>query len=165
VQAANYREAIDFAHLAKRHGAHNVRFSPLIHPDGEAYFRPFVASAIARCRLAEGLTGAGFTVFNQFTGRLSHMNRPEQKTCWHQQISPFIGGDQRLYRCCNTAYTQAGLLGDLTRQSFEQLWTSDAKLDAVESFDARNCHYCVFKDKNAAAARLVAEPTGHDCFA
>lgn len=86
--------------------------------------------------------------------------RPTQRTCYYQTVAPYIGADGVLYRCCNTAYTEGGVLGDLNGGSFAQAWQ---RLD-VPSFDARGCPECNFGPKNASIGRLVVGPSGHELF-
>jgi hypothetical protein len=65
----------------------------------------------------------------------------------------YIGGDLNVYRCCNTAYTRAGLLGSLKGKRLTELF---GELDY--SFDARQCRYCQFLGQNEASNALIREP-------
>jgi hypothetical protein len=68
-------------------------------------------------------------------------------------MTTYIGADLNVYRCCNTAYTTAGVLGNLADRSFRNL------IETVDyTFDARSCRYCQFGGQNAAIAALVREP-------
>jgi wyosine [tRNA(Phe)-imidazoG37] synthetase (radical SAM superfamily) len=86
------------------------------------------------------------------------MTRPTQKACYYQAVAPYIGADAKLYRCCNTAYTEAGTLGDLNTEWFASAWQ---RLN-ISSFDATGCPECAFQGRNAAIGRLVAGPGGHE---
>lgn len=164
LQRDNWTEVIRFARLAKTAGADNARITALTGPRGEDHFRPFAHEAEALCREAEKLAEDSFRVHNLFPSRAASLRPPKESACWYQHLAPFIGADLNVYRCCNTAYTPAGLVGSLAKQSFAALWESESKRRALADFDARGCPYCVFQDKNRALAALIAEPSGHTCF-
>ena len=73
--------------------------------------------------------------------------------CCYQFLTTYIGGDLNVYRCCNTAYTQKGLIGNLRGQRF-----SDLK-PKLFLFDARQCKFCQFRGQNKAIKALIDEPT------
>lgn len=164
VQAENYREVPAFARTAKLHGANNVRLTALIHEQGESYFAPFAEKAEALCREAADMEDDSFRVFNLFPTRAAALHPPSQSACHYQHFAPFIGDDLNIYRCCNSAFTETGKIGSIGEQSFRHLWESEAKRLMLAEFDARRCPFCIFEDKNATIAGLVAEPSGHTCF-
>jgi cyclic pyranopterin phosphate synthase len=98
--------------------------------------------------------------FNVILRPPARMERPKESACYYQAVAPYIGGDGRLYRCCNTAYTEAGVLGDLTTTPLDEAWR---RLD-IPTFDGRHCPECAFTSKNSAIGRLVAGPAGHALF-
>ena len=97
----------------------------------------------------------GDFVVNLFERRIQDLvdGSPKEKFCGYQYFTTYIGGDLNVYRCCNTAYTKAGLLGSLKDLRFRDM-TFD-----YEPFDARKCRFCQFGGQNKAIAALVDEPT------
>lgn len=72
--------------------------------------------------------------------------KPHYSMCQQQRILPFVGGDAKLYRCCEYAYNPHGLLGDLQTQSFKELWLQ--LHDSFLAFDAKSCGSCPYNAKN-----------------
>jgi MoaA/NifB/PqqE/SkfB family radical SAM enzyme len=166
VQQENYREMWAATFKALAQGAHYIRFAPLIHPQGSAYFQDWYEKAARDLRvITAACTTPTFQVLDAFTTRLPWMYHVEEPTCHYQHLAPFVGADLNVYRCCNTAFTSHGLLGSLAKQSFSDLWNSPEVCERMTGFDASaHCGYCIFKDKNAAIADLVKTPTSHTCF-
>lgn len=85
--------------------------------------------------------------------------RMEDSLCGFQQFVLYIGGDQKVYRCCYVAYSDLGYIGDLSGQSFKDWFTSPEKIGKIAGFDARDCQTCPLADKNKTIAYMVGTPT------
>jgi len=90
-------------------------------------------------------------LFGRRLGDLEHGN-PNEPFCGYQYLTMYIGADLNVYRCCNTAYTRLGLLGNLKNQrllDFE---------GAYAPFDATNCEFCQFLGQNRAINSYLTRP-------
>lgn len=139
---------------------------------GAKYFRvgAFFNPAMANYYSAENLRVAedqiqratldcrdGF-VFDQFTKRLEYMaRRPSSPFCGYQYLNVYVGGDQKVYRCCEYAYNDHGFLGDLKDQSFLKWFRSYKTDDAYACFDATKCVTCPFHTKNELIEFMTRE--------
>jgi len=160
VTPQNYKGIVSAAHLAKEHGAQNMRVGAVFSADGLSYYGDEVlairdAIAEAKAKVDERT----FEVIDLFGRRLADLDggHPEDPECYYQYLTVYIGGDLNVYRCCNTAYTLAGKVGSLRDQRFK-----DALLSYMP-FDARDCRYCQFRGQNKGLKALVEQP-GHVNF-
>ena len=163
----NWREVLEAAKLAKELGADNFRISAMFSQFGERVFSEFEAQASALCHEAEGLSDAGFKVFNRFDDRVSdlHNGSPDESLCGYQFFTTYIGADLNVYRCCGYAYNERGLIGSIKDQRFKDFWLSQERFDNQVSFDARGCERCQFRAQNSALAyALSKEPQMHEEF-
>lgn len=155
VTPENFMEVAMAASLAKEHGAKNLRVGAVFSTQGRGYYgdkMPAIQDAIAN---AERFNGDGFEVVNLLDRRISDLDggAPTESLCGYQHLTTYIGGDLGVYRCCNTAYTRAGKVADLTQVRFRDLFG-----DAPKPFDARQCRFCQFRGQNEVMAALLRKP-------
>ena len=156
----NYREVVDFCALMKSLGVPYVKIAANLTTDGLAYYDGLLDEIMGLMVEAKALEDATFSIADVFERRLAdiRIGRPTQPFCGKQHFSTFIGGNQKIYRCCNTAYQPHGEVGDLKAQRFKDWWLNEAPA-ALGFFDARTCRHCQFMELNEATAYLVkAEP-------
>lgn len=156
----NYRGIKDAARRAREAGAANMRVGAVFSSEGTRFYGdlvPEIMWEVADAKAAEDRPD--FEVIDLFGRRIGDLDhgQPEEPECHYQYLTVYIGGDLNVYRCCNTAYTKAGLVASLHGQRFR-----DALL-RYEPFDARTCRACQFLGQNEALRALVNRPT-HENF-
>ena len=129
-------------------GAHNIRISAQFSTTGQALFAGFLDECAALCREAEEQSDDYFVVFNRFEQTVANLAAPDYDRCGYQQFTTYIGADLNVYRCCVLAYNEAGIVGSLKERRFRDLWMSQARADAMGSFEARGCERCQFNGIN-----------------
>jgi MoaA/NifB/PqqE/SkfB family radical SAM enzyme len=159
VTPENWREIEPGVAAAAATGAAYIRISAMFSKD---FTTPFVSIydeiKVAIAHAQSRFANATFEVIDLFGERLSDLTQhaPDYPICGYQHFNVYVGGDLKVYRCCNTAYTNLGEVGNLAEQTFRAWFeTSDA---AYFSFDARSCSVCQFNNKNRAI-NYVVEPT------
>ena len=161
----NWQEVCEAAKLAKETGADNFRISGIFQNEGAKYFAEFYEAASDLCQQAQELSGDGFMVFNNFTDRVADQeHRPDYERCGYQHLTTYIGGDQNVYRCCNTSYNERGLLGSIKDRSFREFWLSDETHAKLCDFDARGCDRCQFNGQNHFINYALQAATPHVAF-
>lgn len=155
----NYHELVEFCALMKALGVPYVKIAANLTTAGLAYYDGVLDEIMALMAETKALEDDTFKIANVFERRLEDLRigRPEHPFCGQQLFSTFIGGDLKVYRCCNTAYSEHGEIGDLRQQSFKQWWHGVS----FEGFDARSCEHCQFIEKNEATAYLVQKQPAH----
>lgn len=115
---------------------------------GDSFYR--AKQAIEECAELETDTFKVVNLFDQALGRV--MKDP---FCGFQHFVTYLGADLKLYRCCYTAYTKLGEIGDLKERTLFDWYTSGDADNRLRSFDARSCVTCPLADKNATIAAMV----------
>lgn len=157
----NYANLLEGMLRFRDSGAHYVRLSAMFSTLGAAYYAGVEHEIRELVAKAKEMETADFKVVDLFGNRISDLEQhaPDYTFCGYQQFNCYIGGDQKVYRCCTTSYTKHGEIGDLRDQRFADWFASDARARAYVDFDARSCHTCQFNDKNRVINYLVgAEP-------
>jgi MoaA/NifB/PqqE/SkfB family radical SAM enzyme len=155
VAPESYMGIAEAARLAKAAGASNMRVGAVFSTEGYAYYGDLIGNiqtAIERAKFLHD--GDGFEVIDLFWRRIGDLaeGHPKDPDCGYQFLTMYIGGDQNVYRCCNTAYTTAGKVGSLKNQRLR-----DAMLDYLP-FDARTCRHCQFLGQNLAIKAMTEKP-------
>lgn len=164
VTRENWQEMYECARHAKESGAHNVRIGAMFSQDGPRYYDGLQASIREIEDKTKELEGDGFQVFDLFGQRMDDLfqGAPDYEMCGFQHFTTYIGADLNVYRCCNTAYNERGLIGSLKDQTFDQMWASHQKRHAFETFDARGCERCQFNHINRTIIAATKAPTHVD---
>lgn len=158
VTKENMRGIRSAARHAEDAGATYFRVGAFYNPAMAGYYSDADLSLIEdEIAGAKSDTREGF-VFDQFTKRLEYMSRkPTDPFCGYQQLNVYIGGDQKVYRCCEYSYNDHGFLGDLTNQSFLAWFRSQETSEAYRCFDATKCVTCPFHSKNELLEFMTRE--------
>lgn len=149
----NHWEIFKSAKMFKEMGVDNFRISAAFTPDGMTYFLDFIESAKSDAKQTKiELEDENFTVFNLFDDRISDLFVGSQNYdyCPMKELVVYIGADSKVYTCCILAYNQNGLVGDISNQSFSDLWDSNAKKHFYETHNPKClCQLpCMFEKKN-----------------
>jgi len=158
----NWADAYEGCRVIRETGAANVRLSAMFSTEGAAYYDGVYDQIREEIERIKSLETVDFKVVDLFGNRIDDLvqHSPDYEFCGYQQFNCYVGGNLKVYRCCTTAYTLHGEVGDLTNQRFASWFYSQAKQEAYASFDARSCSVCQFGLKNKTINYLVQiEPT------
>jgi wyosine [tRNA(Phe)-imidazoG37] synthetase (radical SAM superfamily) len=147
----NWREIYEAVEKFSKLGVDNVRISAVFTPEDFKYFEKFYDDAKALAQKAkEDFETEDFKVFNLFGDRIGDLivRKPEYDFCSYMHLNTYIGGDQKVYTCCNNAYNDDGEMGSLKDQRFIDYWLSETKKEKYDCFKASNCARCMFNNKN-----------------
>lgn len=162
----NWIELYDGVRMIRDAGAHNVRLSAMFSKAGDAYYQHHLEDIKHEIWRTMQLQTPHFKVVNMFGERMSDLKQhaPDYDFCGYQQFNMYIGGNLKVYRCCSTAYTLHGEVGDLTHQSFREWFHSHEKYDNYQNFKARSCQVCQFNNKNVAINYAIDKSPAHVNF-
>jgi hypothetical protein len=101
-----------------------------------------------------------FKVIDLFSHRINDLDQgsPDYPLCGYQHFTVYIGGDQKVYRCCTTSYTKHGEVGDLSKMSFKEWFESKERYELYRNFNPSTCHHCQFNNQNEVINYLVSTP-------
>jgi Fe-coproporphyrin III synthase len=162
----NWSELYEGVGLMKQAGVHNVRLSAMFSKEFDRPYGILIPQIEEQIAKTQALTDTHFHVVDMFGDRLQDLSngRPTYEFCGMQQFVLYIGGNQRLYRCCTTAYTHHGEVGDLTHQRLIDWFHSEQKSRAYADFKASSCHVCQFNQKNRAIVYAIDPAPVHVNF-
>jgi MoaA/NifB/PqqE/SkfB family radical SAM enzyme len=166
VDKTNYSEIYDCAKLAKSVGVDNFRVSAAFMPNDAKYHQPHYEIAKRSASMAKEIETDKFTVFNLFDDRVQDLvdKSPDYSFCGYMHFNTYIGGDLKVYSCCNNAYNDVGEMGDLSDKTFKEFWVSKEKEQMYKNFDARLCERCMFNEKNRFIAYCIKDNPRHINF-
>jgi GTP 3',8-cyclase len=61
------------------------------------------------------------------------------RRCNVHHFATYIGGDAKVYLCCHTVGWDKYCLGDLNKNTFEEIWFSEERRKIYENIDYRDC--------------------------
>lgn len=143
-------------------GAKYVRLAAMQSTEGLKPYKGSLNRVRAACADVEKLATSRFAVVNLFDGVIGQ--RLTDPLCGFQQLVNYIGADLKLYRCCYTAYSSHGEIGDISKRPYRGWFHSPEKQSAIAEFDARSCDTCPLKEKNEIISYMVNEAPPHINF-
>lgn len=158
----NWSEIREAVKLYKSIGFDSVRLGAIFNSTEKLdHFDGWAEDAAEMCASAKReFEDENFRVHDNFRARLDDLSddgRPDYSRCRYQELVAYVGGDQKLYRCCDTAYNPIGYLGDLSTTRFKTLWTSLGATGAFDDFQAdETCEFCMFNARNRLAEDYVS---------
>ena len=158
----NYKELAMACQIVKDAGIPYIRLSALFSTKGDLYYVGVEDQINSAREEAKKLEDANFKLVDFFSARIGDLRQhsPDYKFCGEQQFVLYVGGDQKVYRCCTTSYTKHGEIGDLKEQRFSEWIKSYRRYD----FDARSCHTCQFNITNKTVNYMLDPKPDHVGF-
>lgn len=157
----NAAELPEFISRCANAGIAQARVGAMFTERGAAYYENEELCREAIDRATQIARQRGVDLVNMFPRRMQDLRdgHPSDPFCGYQYLTTYIGADLCVYRCCNTAYTTRGKIGDLRSLSFKYFLE---RRQINDGFDARGCHFCQFNGQNAAIASAIREPDDAD---
>lgn len=149
----NEKQVYEMAKMTKNLGVNHIKYTARITKNLFEYHEPFKNSVIEQIHKAQReLEDTNFKVINKYEGDFEsamvfHRN---YEHCYINQIFTVIAADSKVYFCHDKAYVSDGVVGDLSHQSFKELWFSDEVVKRYKEFNPqKECnHHCVYDDRN-----------------
>jgi len=156
----NWADVYEGVRILRETGAANVRLSAMFSTEGASYYDGIYDDIKAEIVRVKTLETPEFAVIDLFGDRIADLvqHAPDYDFCGYQQLNCYVGGNLKVYRCCTTAYTLHGEVGDLTNQTFAEWFYSSEKKWKYQSFNARSCSVCQFGGKNKTILYMVGQP-------
>ncbi len=155
ITAENFGEIQMCAEYCKNAGVSNMRVGAVFSDKGIHYYGELIEDIIIEIQKAKSwLDDDNFTIVDLFGRRLNDLEAksPEEEFCGYQYFTMYIGADLNVYRCCNTAYTKRGTVGNLANKRLKNF------IPDYDPFDARKCTFCQFLGQNKAINAMIEKP-------
>ena len=167
VDQNNFGEIYKLAKIVSEMGVDNMRIGAIFTPEGFEYHRAHHSTVVEQIqRIKEDFQSDTFTIFDAFNDRIDDLihKSPDYDNCGYMHFDTYIGGDLKVYSCCNNAYSKHGEMGSIEGQSFKEFWMSDEKVNAYNALKASDCKRCMFNAKNKFINYLLTEDPVHVNF-
>jgi radical SAM protein with 4Fe4S-binding SPASM domain len=127
--------------LAKRLGVDYLQFRPMqIHQGGKfGYHWADVQDEILRC--LKYSTNEFKVLYSQHKYEMSHDAQFGRyyKKCFGHQFATVIAASGLMYICCHTRGYNKYCIGDLKKNTFQEIWNSKKRKEAIKRIDFRDC--------------------------
>lgn len=156
----NYKFINDAVKFFKDLKVDNIRISPVWTKDFMNYHNNIKELVIKDINIARNKFESDiFKIYDSYV-ITEEVTQRKYKKCFIQQTIPVIGADYKVYTCHNKAYDDDGIIGDISEQSFKEMWNSEQTKEFFDKFDAsHSCnHQCANDNKNIFINEMV------DCF-
>jgi MoaA/NifB/PqqE/SkfB family radical SAM enzyme len=134
-------EMYDMATLCKKLGVDYLQFRPLqIHNNGKfEYHRSDIKKEIFRC-LKQSNTNYKVLYSKHKYDMMKEKNYGRNyHKCYGQQFATVIAADAHVYVCCHMRGYDKYCLGDLEKNTFEEIWDSLKRKKVIENIDFHDC--------------------------
>lgn len=155
ISETNANQIYDVCKLVKTIGCNNIKLSPvLVKGNEEEYHNRIKEGVIEQIDRAKGeLEDDNFRIVDKYSNdyALSDSYVKPYHKCYIQEYFAVVAADSKVYRCHQRAYTEAGLIGDLTKHTFKEIWESQETIDKIRLFDpCEECNFrCAFDERNS----------------
>lgn len=134
-------EMYEAAVLCRDLGVDYIQFRPMqIHRGGQFdYHWTDVTKTIKKCMK---LANPGFDVL--FSKHKYDMMKTKDygrnyKVCYGHQFATTICADGKMYICCHLRGYEKYCIGDLNKQTFQEVWDSEKRREVYKSIDFKDC--------------------------
>lgn len=154
ISETNADQIYDICKLVKTIGCDNIKLSPvLVKEDEEGYHNRIKDGVIVQINRAKNeLEDECFRIVDKYSNdyALSDSYIKPYHRCYIQEYFAVVAADSKVYRCHQRAYAEAGLIGDLTKYTFKEIWESQKTIDKIRNFDpCKECNFrCAFDERN-----------------
>ena len=134
-------EMYDMAVLCKELGVDYLQFRPMqVHNNGKfEYHLSDITEDINRCMK---ISGNGFKVLyskHKYDMMKDKAYGRNYKKCYGHQFATVIAADAKMYLCCHMRGFDKYCIGDLKKNTFEEIWNSSLRKRVVENIDFKDC--------------------------
>lgn len=165
----NADKIYEMAKLVKELGANHIKYAARVTKDLHEYHAPFKerASELINKALID-FEDDRFKVINKYDGDFDTalvFERAYDK-CYINRIFCVIAADSKVYFCHDKAYVSEGVVGDISNQSFKDLWFAESTQKRYETFNPKcECnHHCQYDDRNGLLNTFFSLDRNHINF-
>ena len=149
----NATQIYEMAAMVKKLGVNHIKYTARVSNDLFQYHEPFKQTAIDQIhRAKDDFENDEFRIINKYESDFDSalVFHRCYEHCYVNRIFTVIAADSKVYFCHDKAYVKDGVVGDLTNQSFKDLWFSQEVIKRYEEFNPqKECnHHCVYDDRN-----------------
>lgn len=152
VGPSNFQEVYQTGKLMKELGVNHIKYTALMGCDAEKIHKPFKAEVISQIHELTDENDDNFHVINLYESDFEQnaVFGRNYAFCAIKDYVTVIAANSKIYYCHDKAYLSEGEVGDISKQSFKDVWFSEETTKRFLAFNpAEVCkHHCVYDDRN-----------------
>lgn len=162
VHKGNFQKIFSSARHFKELGVNHIKITPAYSFDFETYHSQIKESSLEQIsRARQDLSSGDFVVYDTYENDFNLTGRDKRTypKCFIMQTVPVIGADSVVYFCHDKTYTHSGIIGEIKRTSFKELWFSERAKKTFSSFDPTiGCrHHCTYDARNLLIGKMLKD--------
>ncbi|HNW94514.1 MAG TPA: SPASM domain-containing protein, partial [bacterium] len=164
------REIVPFARLGCALGVDYVQYRPLLTPSEDKYvdqhadYATDIIRRISRARKCATRRCAILWSKHKYDLVAAGGQLRTYGECHGHHFAAVIAADRKMYLCCHLRGRQQYCLGDLSRQSLRQIWSSPRRRRVYRHIDFRDCPFLCRCDSFNTILWGIAQPKPHINF-
>lgn len=139
VSKYNSDEVYDVIKLAKDIGADNIKISPYYTMNDVMEYHSFIREGVINQlkKAIQDFSDDSFEIIDQYTDFSSQADHALKTydRCYIQEFFCVIAADSKVYRCHQRAYMEIGEIGDLYKNTFNEIWFNEDTIQNVREFN------------------------------
>lgn len=164
----NYKEVYQAGKLMQELGCNHIKYTALMSNDAEKMHAPFKKDVILQIhRLLEENTGS-FKIINLYESDFNSnaVFGRNYGNCAVKDFVTVIAANSKIYYCHDKAYLSEGEVGDISQETFKDIWFSEETTRRFREFNPKvTCrHHCVYDDRNEMMNRFYSLEEQHINF-
>jgi len=152
----NYKNLINSAEFLMSLGVDNIRYSPVWTPDFYNYHKSIEEEVLKALKQIRNQYSNSMIIYDSYKIKEDAIKRKYNK-CYFMQIVPVIGADLKIYNCHNKAYSNDGVIGNISNKKFSEVWFSENTKQYFQEFrpDILCNHQCANDKKNENIHEII----------
>lgn len=164
----NYKEVYQAGRLMKELGANHIKYTAMMSNETEKMHEPFKTEVISQIHKLMDENDLRFKVINLYESDFDSniVFGRNYDTCAIKDYVTVIAANSKIYYCHDKAYLSEGEIGDISQESFKQVWFSEETTQKFLAFNPKEVcmHHCVYDDRNVLLNKFYSLDSQHINF-
>lgn len=164
----NYNEVYQAGKLMQELGADHIKYTALMGNNAEVIHAPFKKLVIEQIHRLIDDNETDFKIINFYENDFESnaVFGRNYSFCGIKDFVTVIAANSKVYFCHDKAYLSQGEVGDISQNSFKEMWFSEETTRRLQRFNPKELcrHHCVYDDRNELLNKLYSLDEHHINF-
>ncbi len=148
----NYNEVYTTGKLMEKLGANHIKYTALMSDEADKLHAPFKREVVSQIKKLTQEAHTNFRIINLYESDFvsNAVFKRNYSYCSIKDYVTVIAANSKIYYCHDKAYLSEGEVGDISIDSFKNVWFSEETTRKFNMFNPEEkCrHHCVYDDRN-----------------
>ena len=148
----NYNEVYTTGKLMEKLGANHIKYTALMSDEADKLHAPFKMEVVSQIKKLTQEAHTNFRIINLYESDFvsNAVFKRNYSYCSIKDYVTVIAANSKIYYCHDKAYLSEGEVGDISIDSFKNVWFSEETTRKFNMFNPEEkCrHHCVYDDRN-----------------